>query len=152
MATSEASYRKPEFDLADSVGVELADGQVWYLKRPRLTMRMSLDESGRPVFRSNLEGPSTDYGERVEQLDRIIEDPKSGIEQYLSALASLALPLLRAHYDLPDERLGDLFAHDGSAESNRRWGDLRLAVSGYTLESAPKAESAGSEPEPSPTA
>lgn len=147
--TPEVSLRKPEFDLADSVGVELADGQTWHLKRPRLTMRIHVDHDGKPVMRGHIEGPSAEYGPWLDELEEMAGTPTpEAFERYLILIASLAVALLRENYRLPDAMVPDLFAYDGSPECLARWARLRMVVSGTAPPKAPAGDGSSSEPAP----
>ena len=124
----EPDCRRP--DWAPGAEVVLSDGQVWHFPRPRLVYRIQIDPVSRaPVFKTDSTRQSPTYGALLDQLDSTTADVS-----WFTLLATLALELLRAQYDIADDAVPDLFVFDpGSKVSLHRWELLHQAVLGVAV-------------------
>lgn len=146
---SEADCRKPGF--VPGTPIQLADGQVWQFRRPRVRFVPAHHESGLRVF---LTGPRDGFAELLDRRTDLFEKVKQGEGPGLDAIADVELELgarmLLANYGLDREQLADVlqFSYDKEGDPEA-WG-IREAVMDVAEGNGPKPSTAGDESPHSP--
>lgn len=124
----ESELRRADFfDQAASEPLRLADGQTWWLRRPRLLTRVAVEPgTGRAYSRR-----APRAGDVLAPYPDVLDDLARDRGDFLANVVTLALVLLRENYDLPDEAVPDLFAFDESDPENvAMWRELGRIVQG----------------------
>jgi len=131
----EFERRQANFDQANSVGVVLADDQVWWLPKPWLELR-PVFEDGKVLanYKVFSYGPSIDFW--IEAIGRC-----ELLSEQMVGVASLAAYLLRWHYALEDKDLDLLLAYRLGDKASEAWRDKVMEVA--TGQSGPKRFRAG---------
>ena len=125
MTIDEMSRRKPSFDEANSVGVVLADGQVWFVPRTRVVLWPKFQ--GGEVKSTY---PVRSCGPRYDALIQAISEAKTTGE-LLSGAATLGAWLLLEQYDLSEQDLDALFCGDPGRPATWDWAkDIVAAACG----------------------
>ncbi len=130
MGLSELERRKSNFDEVNSVGVTMADGQIWFLPKPWLEIR--------PTFRGGRATgnyPVNTYGPEIDSLVNSIAEVEDSLER-LSGIASLGAYLLTQQYTLDDGDLDGLLCFRLDDESSTEW--ARQVINVATGRSGPK--------------
>ena len=100
----ERSRRRPDF--AEGVPVTLADGQVWHLRRPRLTVAPAMDDDSVSGVKVGLEGlPDFDGMAAV-----LCGEVPAAADHGWSVRFQAGVALLRANYELAAGELQHLLA------------------------------------------
>jgi hypothetical protein len=134
----EAARRRPD-GLFDAP-VVLADGQTWWLPKPRVVFA---DDAGESGFRAVLSlGPADDYQGLVDALDAaeaLPDDEPGRAARIVGAEFALARALVLRNYDLgPAERSRVIrFGYDAASDPGAA--DVRRAVLDVAYGVAPKA-------------
>lgn len=129
MMLDEQALRRNDFDAADSIPIEMADGQTWYFAKPRLRFRFTIDpRNGIPVnqVREAKQGAiSTRYSELLDRLSGAGTFASADDDlAFTSVIIGIAVELLRKNYDLPDDLVPELFSFAIPLEGNPSWGAL----------------------------
>lgn len=121
---NELEMRKPEFQ--DGYPVQLADGQTWFIPRPRICFYPTVVDGkiaigGGPTF-----GPEFDG-----MLDILFGVNDVEPQEYLRAEFEMTVRLLQANYNLTVEQIAPLITMElGNPASEARWEAIREAIRG----------------------
>lgn len=93
--------------------VVFADGQTWFLPRPRVRVRPKIVGGKVEAVRDHTLGP--EYLELLEDYYRAQQDETEGaMDRFNAALMGLTIALLRSNYNLTDDELTGLIYFDYS--------------------------------------
>lgn len=130
----ETALRRPEFDAAASEPLVLADGQTWHLRKPLVGMRVEVDGTGAVTLRVAEERFGRSY---TDLLQAYVYDGANDLT-VIRSIFGMGVLLLRPNYDVPAERLAELFSLYRDEEASQvRFEALRGFVIGSPA--APKA-------------
>ncbi len=109
---NESEFRKPSFDLENTVPVVLADNQAWHFPRIWFVLRPAF--SGGRATGTNL---TSSIGTELDDLIKAVEAAAAkGDGSWPTETASLAAYMLSKTYDLTDEMLSELLVFPASGE------------------------------------
>ncbi len=109
---NEAEFRKPTFDLEDTVPVTLGDNTEW--RFPRIWFSLRPRFSGGRATAMKL---TSSAGTEFDALKQAVEDaPGDEGGDWTLAAANLAAYLLSLNYDLTDEQLQELLVFPTTGE------------------------------------
>lgn len=121
----------------------LADGQVWWLAKPRVKFFPRRDGAGELKVAARL--VDADYMAKIERYFTTSAD-ESDVDAFLAAQFDLWATVLLWNYDLDDEAVGRLlsFGFDAADEAEA---ETRRILTEVAQGHGPKASPAGSEPD-----
>ncbi len=121
----EKALRRTTFSAGHEV--ELWDGQMWTLPKPRLIFRPIVDEN-QSVAAGLFPGFGPEYDDKLDILNGVVE--VDGID-YISTKFEVLVRLLLANYDLTPENIQSLVALDFDDEANQeKWAPINRAIRG----------------------
>lgn len=130
---NESEKRSASFDASASEAMILADGQTWYLRRPKFGMRPSII-NGKVVAVAQV-GEIANAVEYTQLLNDHFLSKTTSNPQWYSLIFGMAYILLSPNYDLSEEEFASLLAYfpeDESAESDSWFYDLLFFLIGLT--------------------
>ncbi len=125
MPLNEKELRRPEFSAGHEV--ELWDGQMWTLPRPRLVFRPILNDD-KSVQAGCFPGFGPEYDDKLDILNGIVD--ADGL-QYVETMFEVLVRLLLANYDLTAEDIQGLIQLDTNDDANvEKWDPIKRAIRG----------------------
>lgn len=124
---TESAARRPDWRGPESgaQGVRLADGQTWYLPRPRIGVGLQFDAQGQTSLVSRC--PDDPDYEHLFDLYFNSDNPVAVIK----ATLDMAVLLLRRNYELTDEHVAALLVYEpGTADGQAMMTALQRVTTG----------------------
>lgn len=132
MNLDEKALRRPDFSQGHEV--ELWDGQMWTLPRPRLVFRPILNDN-KTVETGCFPGFGPEYDDKLDILNGVVE---VNALDYVSVMFEVLVRLLLANYDLKAEDIQALVVLDMEDEANgERWTPIKRAIRGFVPKPLP---------------
>jgi hypothetical protein len=140
---NEAEKRRPDF--RGGRPVVMADGQEWFLARPRVRFVPADNDIG---FEVVLSGPGDGYNELIERRVALRADPNATLLDLIPLDLEIGRRLLTANYDLTTAEVARVlqFGYDPEDREGERILDDVLAVAFGQL--APKPSAGGGDSSP----
>lgn len=150
MACNEEEHRRPDF--VPGSPVQLADGQIWQLRRP--LVRFVPDDSNDSGFQVRLTLAGTDqYPALIKEFESFNDGGDRAISQGDIAKTELAIGrlLLTSNYNLTSDQIADLLQIGFDEEDDPEGCAIRGAILRVAFGNGPKLAAGGEESPPTPS-